>query len=73
VRSVADTLREEDALNSIDLSVQNRIDLALLLGREAVRLYASYHRTSQSEAAETFRRNNQRGRRRCADDDQSSR
>ena len=59
----ADTLSEQTAATVRDLSVSDRVALALRLGDEAVKTFASFHNISLDQARSILRRNNQLGRR----------
>ena len=57
-----DVSRERDR-STQELPVSDRIALALRLGSEAVRTFASTNNVSEEEARRILRRNNQIGRR----------
>ncbi|HEY2772658.1 MAG TPA: hypothetical protein VGK20_01270 [Candidatus Binatia bacterium] len=63
MKSVADTMRRELDAEVARMSPEQRVELALRLGQEAIDTLASASGISRDEAREIFRRNNQIGRR----------
>lgn len=72
MKSVADALAAETRQSVLELSVGERIALALELGDRDARLYAAANRVSLEEAKRILSRNARRGRRpsACACPDQ---
>gem|GEM_PF-1107482 len=64
MKSIADSLREENGHSLAGLSAGQRGGIALRLGDQAVHLHASYKGVSEQEARRRLRRQNTRGRRR---------
>jgi hypothetical protein len=73
MRSVADTLREDDERAVAQLSQAQRVELALRLGAKALAVYMAHHGVDEATARRHFRAQNQIGRRRsaCLQDDPS--
>ena len=73
MRSVADILRLDSARRVAQLSVGERIDLALRLGDEDVALYRAAHGVTDAEARRALRRARAAGRlpSRCNDSELS--
>jgi hypothetical protein len=63
VKSVADELGREDIARVLALSPEERIDLALRLGDEALETYATARAIARDEALRELRRNARKGRR----------
>jgi hypothetical protein len=66
MKRVADQLGAEDARAVAALDADERLRLALELGRRDRRLFAEANGLSEAEAAERLRAANQRGRRECS-------
>lgn len=64
MRSIVDSLCEDDAQTLADMPAEQRVRIALRLGRQAVRLHASYRGVDEEEAHRSLRREKARGRRR---------
>jgi hypothetical protein len=63
VRSIANSLREEDQRVVAAMSPAQRVQLALRLGDESLRIYMAYNRVDRQTALGHFRQRAQNGRR----------
>jgi len=65
MKSVADTLRDDNDVVLAALSPDERMQLALQLGEESLRIYVASQGVDRASALRHFRSRTQLGRRRC--------